>query len=540
MKTKYQSYQWNKSLQEKIKKAESFHISWHILFSILIILAVSFGLRILEHNFFSVNQENQPEPWNIQVVSAATLSHQAELTEQSHGFVNIMPNGGFTFILKYENTGESTWTRENVYLKSLTTALKFRHEFWPDPFLPAQLEEEIVEPGEIGTFKFALTAPGNYNEYNGDFLLVNDNILIKGGNVSLTMNVVKDPAAAAEQQKKQASNQISQNNLTIKNVCTLSLNPEILSVASALSGNEALDNVSCVEKFSLPEKGPDIRVGLFHSEDPITIKNDHAWQVYDKNDKLLASVPKDVELTFHYLEEKTEYVFDFIDRTVRTDSYLKFNNFNDGMFTVTSYEDRPSWNTSINYNDFIGDLEMRHNDSKDRTWLIEILPLEDYVAGIKETSNYDPAEYLKTMAVAARTYAMYHHNKGTKHANEYFDVDSYYDQVYKGYVASLVLPNHAQAVADTRGIVATYDDNLIVAAYFSRSDGRTRSFKEVWYNDVPYLISVPTPYTADMELWGHGVGIDATDARAHAKHEDWTYDQLLKYYYTGIDLEQIY
>jgi peptidoglycan hydrolase-like amidase len=265
-----------------------------------------------------------------------------------------------------------------------------------------------------------------------------------------------------------------------------------------------------------------------------------AWQVYDLNDTLLASIPAETEIKFFYSNTTAKYSFDFVDKTIRIDSYLKLNNFNNGIFTVTSLQDSPTWNRSINYNKFSGDLEIRHNDYKDRTWLIETLPLEDYVRGIKETSNYDPIEYLKTMTVAARTYALYHHNTGTKHAKEFYDVDSLYDQVYKGYVVRDVLPNLQKAVDGTKGIVGTYNDELIIAPYFARSDGRTRSYQEVWYRDVPYLVSVKTPYTEGKTMFGHGVGIDATDARERAENDGWTYDQLVKYYYTGVKLEKIY
>jgi len=316
------------------------------------------------------------------------------------------------------------------------------------------------------------------------------------------------------------------------NVCNLKLN-----IANALDG---IDNATCDLAFGLPDNGPIMRIGLFTTENAITLFNNKAWQIYDSSDILLASVPAGQPITFFYLKDTNEYVFDFIDHTVRTKLYLKLSNFNNGFFTVSSYDDKPSWNSNINYNDFKGNLEIRYNDYRERVWLIESLPLEEYVKGIKETSNSDPIEYQKAMVTAARTYALYHHNTGTKHGKEFYDVDAYYDQVYKGYVAEQIMPRQVEAVTATSGIVATYDNQIIVAAYFARSDGRTRSYKEVWGKDVPYLVSVPTSYTASESLFGHGVGIDATDALRHARNDNWTYDKILKYYYTKVLLEKIY
>jgi hypothetical protein len=534
-KTKYLSYFGN---AERPSRLESFghalredsksSLALSIMFAFIAVTLVSFGLSAIEQAILT------PEPLNNRLFAAESVlatsnPNQAELTDQSHTLVNIRPDDAFTFILKFTNTGSTTWTKETVYLKSSTTALKFRHDYWPDPYLPASLSEETVAPGNIGTFKFALQAPVNLNNYVGDFLLVNNNVLIQGGRANVTMNVVEDPSAIIVAQPTPVVPVAAAAPIS---VCSLQLN-----IASAVTG---LDNETCKVAFGLPEQGPDIRVGLFHTEESITITNNNAWQVYDENDTLLASVPAAQSITFFFIKSKKEYVFDYIDRTIRTTKYLKLNNFNDGIFTITSLEDRPSWNQSINYNDFMGNLEIRYNDTRERTWVIETLPLEEYVKGIKETSNSDPLEYLKAMSVAGRTYALYHHNSGRKHASEFYDVDAYYDQVYKGYVVRLIMPKLVEAVEATRGQIATYDNEVIIAAYFSRSDGRTRSYQEVWGSDVPYLISVPTPHTADLDLWGHGVGIDATDARAHVKYDDWTYDQIIKYYYTKVLLEQIY
>lgn len=542
-KTKYLSYFGNiqasrteAALMEKLRENSWLGLCLNIMFAFLIVIGLSSGLRIIENNFFL--QRTNPSLFTVKAAYAADVTNAANLEEQSHSYVNIKPESAFTFTLKYKNTGTSIWTKTNVYLKSSTTALKFRHDYWPDPYLPAQLQEETVNPGEIGTFKFALQAPTNLKEYTGEFLLVNNNVLIQGTNVTVTMNVVEDPAAVQTvkapitPEPNIGAAPTTASTTTKLNICTLKLN-----IASAI---DATDNETCKVTFGLPAEGPDIRVGLFYTDETISIKNDKAWQVYDQNDILLASVPANQVINFFYSKTKGEYSFDFIDRTVRTTSFLNLRNLNSGIFTITSYNDIPSWNKSINYNDFIGDLEIRHTPATERTWVIETLPLEEYVMGIKETSNSDPVEYLKAMSVAARTYALYHHNKGTKHAKEFFDVDSVYDQVYKGYVVRLIMPNLVTAVNETKGQIATYNNEVIVAAYFSRSDGRTRSFQEVWGSDVPYLISVPTPYTADMDLWGHGVGIDATDARAHVRYENWTYDKILKYYYTNVLLEEIY
>ena len=530
-------------LEESAKHSLLFNIA-----IVLVVVTAMAGILRLTHDFITT-RGFFAEALGIKTAYAAdVIPNQAQLISQSHTNVNIKPDTGFTFTLTYKNIGSTTWTKKKVYLKSSTTALKFRQKSWPDPYLPASLKEDSVAPGEIGTFVFALQSPTNYNLYSGDFLLVNDNVMIQGGDINVIMNVVDDPSKIIKVVVKEPT---PTNPVNTSNVCTLNFR-----MAGETDGTETLgsSSVSCIEKFQLPPQGPNIRVGLFYlgstffPDKSVQLVNDHAWQVLDSDDTLLASVEAGLEITLFYSETKKEYSFDFEDRTIRTMSYLKFNNFNNGMFTINNYDYRPSYSKKINYNDYIGNLELRHNDCsiknwgtcEGKVWMIEELSLETYLKGIQETSNSDPIEYLKAMSIAARTYALYQYDRNTKHNWEFYHVDAHYDQVYKGYVPMYLTPNIGVGVDATTGITATYDNKIIVAPYFSHSDGRTRSFLEVWKNDVPYLISKPAPYSEGKTLFGHGVGIDAYDAQQHAKNDAWTYDQILNYYYTGINLEKIY
>lgn len=538
------SYFANKKKSEKttIKAKSSLpSVLLDILIVFFIVILIAICLRIVNDTFFT-NTLAFDNPFIIKQAQAAAATNQTVLFSQSHTYVNIKPESGFTFILQFTNNSDSTWTKEHVYLKSETTALKFRHDFWPDPFHPATLLEEEVKPGEIGSFKFALQAPPNYGEFFGDFLLVNDNVLIRGGESTITMNVVEDPNNVVQKTPEPTPANTGQTTTTTAPTTTTNLNSTIctLNFRTASLNTSVVDTTSCVSKFNYPDKGPLMRVGLFNTEEMISIKNTKPWQIKDQNNTVLANIPAAIEISFFYDKTTGHYSFDNIDKTISTASYLALDNINDGMYTITSYHSIPSYNPNIDYNDFIGDLEIRHNDSKDRTWVIEILPMEDYLKGIQETTNYDPIEYLKTMSVAARTYAAYHYDRYSKHADEFFHVDAHYDQVYKGYVSQQLFPRIGEAVSATQGIVASYDDKVIVAPYFSHSDGRTRSYEEVWVWEVPYLISKPAPYSEGKDLFGHGVGIDAYDALCKAEYDSWTYDQLLKYYYTGIKLEKIW
>jgi len=516
----------NPKKHEKTKKKEATFFS-SLLFSLIIVLVCCGSLRIIEDFIIENSNEkylpNQLNPFHLSVAKAEKAKNRAAFLVQSHKHVRIVPNKGFTFIVKFKNTGNKTWRKNHVYLKSLTTGVKFRHEFWPDPFFPGSLSEEKIEPGQVATFKFAVQAPKKYGSYFGDFVLAEDNVMIRNGKISISMDVTADPENVPK--KRPEKNK------------TKNLNSKKSEPAPQKTKKSKTDSPPAVEINSL---GPLLKVGLYHSEESFDIKNEKNWKLLDGNNNLLMKVKADQIISLDYDESNSNYTYTVSGQKKNSSSYFKLDDINDGLWIITNYTDSPSWNTKINYNDFKGDLEIRYNSSRDRTWIINELPMEEYLKGISETSNGSPIEYLKTMTVAARTYAYYHYTKGTKHGHEYFHVDARYDQVYKGYTASIIWKDLKKAIEQTNGIIATYEGRPIVAAYFSRSDGRTRSFKEVWYNDVPYLVSVPCPYSKGKELWGHGVGIDAYDAYHRAAEENATYDEILKYYYTGISLEKVW
>ena len=145
------------------------------------------------------------------------------------------------------------------------------------------------------------------------------------------------------------------------------------------------------------------------------------------------------------------------------------------------------------------------------------------------------------MIIAARTYALHHLQKNTKHADEFYTLDTVNDQVYKGYGLQTRQKNVVAAVEATRSQVVTYNGEIAITPYFSWSDGRTRSMKEVWNSDKPWLQSVVEPAGYDKTtLFGHGVGLSARGALLLARDQNYSAEQILKYYYLGINLTNNY
>ena len=159
-----------------------------------------------------------------------------------------------------------------------------------------------------------------------------------------------------------------------------------------------------------------------------------------------------------------------------------------GIMQVTSYHDIPWWDTNIDDNRFRGKIEVRYSPVSGKLWVINDLPLEFYLRGIAETGSGAPQEFLKTMSIAARDYALYHVNRGGKYYGNSQDIfhlknsrnGNGDDQVYQGYGFESRFPDLTAAVTATSGLVVTYNGSLALTPYFSNTDGRTRSAEEAW------------------------------------------------------------
>ena len=130
---------------------------------------------------------------------------------------------------------------------------------------------------------------------------------------------------------------------------------------------------------------------------------------------------------------------------------------------------------------------------------IEKIPIEKYLIGVlagEMPVSYD-IEALKAQAVAARTYTI---NKIEQNKEKDYDlVDTTNDQVYKD-EAELKevwkekyeqnVKKIKQALKQTKGEYMIYEGKPIHAFFFSTSSGATENCKDVFGENLPYLVSV--------------------------------------------------
>ena len=137
---------------------------------------------------------------------------------------------------------------------------------------------------------------------------------------------------------------------------------------------------------------------------------------------------------------------------------------------------------------------------------IKQLTLANYLVGVvaAEMPASFEEEALMAQAVAARTYTIYKlgreyssNHPETAVCNDINCCKAYADEVELrekwGDEYDTYLDKIRQAVKSTDGVIITYENEPILAAFHSSSSGMTASSEEVWGNSLPYLVSVESP-----------------------------------------------
>lgn len=287
---------------------------------------------------------------------------------------------------------------------------------------------------------------------------------------------------------------------------------------------------------------PFIRVGLFTTEDVVKVKTTLRSQIITTDGTAHYTIKKNSLIKLQYDRDTGEYTVRNGSWKFTTDLPVRVVPVKPGSIaTITNYENRPTWDLTLNDNEFYGVVELQYASATDSIWVINELGVENYLQGIGEAGNENDLDYLKALLTAARSYVYYHYLHPTKHADEPYLVDATpNDQVYLGYGFTKRAPNIVEAVQQTRGRIVEYNNEPVVTPYFSRSDGRTRSWSEVWAGEQPHLVSVTDPCCSNETLLGHGVGMSAEGARYFAEDYDWGWKKILKYYYTGVTVKELW
>lgn len=118
--------------------------------------------------------------------------------------------------------------------------------------------------------------------------------------------------------------------------------------------------------------------------------------------------------------------------------------------------------------------------------LVNQVNMESYLRGVVpyEIGPEAPPAAIEAQSIIARTYAL--RNLRRFAADDYELCATVHCQVYKGLGNTSTVMD--QAIAATKGLVLTYNNELVDALYYSTSGGVTASFEDVWNGgNRPYL-----------------------------------------------------
>ncbi len=434
---------------------------------------------------------------------------QARKFIQSKKSVEAKGGERIDFVLAFQNSGDVPWkeykliSNQPTALAAANTKLSFADEVWLDSKTVVAKNSEVI-PGKFFREKVYFRAPAKKGTYTARFTLHVDGIDMEDALVEIPVTVTADAPSHYQTPKSDSNN----------------------------------SDVQASYRLASESK---IRVGLWRPETFVQFKStEDPYEVF-------AGSVKVGELPVGKLGvlkiKNGKYSFKGGALNFETDDYIRLEPKNNpyAVFEILNYKRLVTWKGPANFNKYRGAMEYRRGEIKDDVWVVNELFLEDYVEGIGENSNNSPAEYLKAQSVAQRSYAY-----ATIQSDKYgiFDVVATTgDQLYLGYENEKIMGNFVKAVKATRGQMVTYDNNIVITPYFARTNCRTLAWTEKWGGKTkPWLVSVPTNYDCarGLRLFGHGVGMSQIDASIRAKKEGLGWRDLVKYYYTGVEIEKVY
>ncbi|OGL95681.1 hypothetical protein A2348_00050 [Candidatus Uhrbacteria bacterium RIFOXYB12_FULL_58_10] len=438
-------------------------------------------------------------------VSADTSGLSGIVLLRSAKKITAKANETVSYTVGIKNTGTTSWSKRSLHEGNLQAASLGSSS------VVVSKTSGTVGPGAMDLIDFTFQAPSKKGSHTVTYVLAVDDAVVPDLEINIPVEVTSDaPSVKSAPVKEKAAREKEAEESTTDGI---------------------------VSDITMEE--PTVRIGVLivdeETDDEVVVSCVTSWKLYDGDSGLLAELNKDESVEAFY--KKDRYWYDRGKGLEKTGSYLRFvPDEENAVCKVENFDRRVTRNAAYPDNEFRNILELRYNSAKDRTWLINELDVEMYLRGLAETSNVSHLEFQKTLITVARTYALYHWERATKHEEEYFHMNAYADdQVYRGYGQESRTPRLTSSVEATEGVVVTYDGKTAITPYFSRSDGRTRDWGEVWYGDVAWLKSVPAPCDKGKTLWGHGVGMSASEALCQANNgKEWK--DILKYFYTGIDL----
>jgi SpoIID/LytB domain protein len=243
-----------------------------------------------------------------------------------------------------------------------------------------------------------------------------------------------------------------------------------------------------VEPLPEAEEIPLVRVGLTKNVNSISLQTGSSFLIKNKNDNTIYFEGQEKTEYNLRLKNRVFYIYQnekllreiesttplLLELTDNRSTFVIYDiNYGSGYFWAGT-EDRQ----------YRGVMEL-YPLNNDLFNVINIINLEEYLFSVvpAEMPAWWPIEALKAQVIAARSYALSHLGR---HSREGYDLcATVHCAVYNGVQRENKRTN--QAVLETRGEVATYNNRIIDAVFSSNSGGYSESSLDVWGHKLEYL-----------------------------------------------------
>ncbi len=437
------------------------------------------------------------------------VEYQAKRLGLSKKSVETIGGEKIKVVAIYQNTGETEWSGyslaagSQVALAAVGSGVSFADHGWSSGNVILAVNDAVA-PGGLVRETFYIRAPSTKGEY------------------TFTAGLAVDGTS------------LDQFNIDVHVTENAPLNYKAPAFSNTPPGT-----LGDSEKPVLDEE-PRIRVGLSTKEQTVlqVVSYEDEYEVLNGGKKM-GVLPKSKVAILKYASGM--YSFEGAGMYFQTDAVIRLEPVNNphAVFTLMNVSRPMSWVGAGDFNKYRGAVEYRIGETDGVLYAVNDLLLDDYVKGISETGRNDQLEFVKANLTAARTYAYASRGK-----YPFFDVlGSTYDQLYLGYNVEVLNPTVAMAAEASRGHMVTYEGKVVITPYFGNSNGYTKAWHSVWGGKSKAWLQ-PVKATYDLRdgrrQFGHGVGMSQRDANIRAKEEGVDYIDLLKYYYTGVEVTLMY
>lgn len=499
-----------------------------------VVLATAYGLTVLEQRL-----EHGSTRTAVHQLLGVRTAHAAEpmapLLIRSHSMPITVPAGSPVLItLGFKNASGRSWVRgagSTAILERTTPngPSVFMATTWVDTMRATFQRESDIPPGTLALFSAEFRAPIDPGTYTDQFILRSlEGTTYAGSETEVTIISVPTASSSAP-------------------IAPTSIWGPANPTSASAFGSDGTDPNFIPFTQRYPE-APLMRVGIAYHEPedtgwtPHQITSPGPFRVTTEDGHEVLRISGGAAVSIDYRPSTATYHLKYGMEWYTLNQPVRFTPERaDDLLELSSYTKKLHWEGNTEDNLFRGTLEIRYVPDTERLWAINELSLEEYLKGLVETSDGAPTEFHKAQVIAARSFALYHIERGGKYKKGQFILTgSASDQVYRGAKAAARRPNLVAAVEATRGIVVTYDGDVVVTPYYAQSDGRTRTWEQVWGGKPKaWLASVEDPICSGKRKIGHGVGMPQRCAMELAR-QGWSFQSILKNYYQGVDLRKIY